>query len=199
MRCAAKLAAAAERLKSDSGMSAAPFSLAFMTDRHRIDNPLAIVEALPARAAVILRDYDLPARAALARQLRRVTEARDVFLLIGGDAALAEAVKADGVHAPSTMNPDRSSTAGVLTAACHNEAELRRARACKVDIAFLSPVFPTGSHPDAPTLGAEEFRRLARETNLPIIALGGVNAENASELAGPNVVGIAAISAFKGD
>ncbi len=193
---AAKLAAAAAALKRQSE-SAAPFALAFVTDAERAPDPLLVARVLPKGAAIILRDYRAPNRAALAAQLKSICDARGLKLLIGADLALAESIGADGVHLPRWHEPERAFPgAMIVSASCHNARELAQANAMGADVALLSPVFPTGSHPGKAGLGAEKFLALAATSPLPVLALGGVDETNAASLVGPNVAGIAAISAF---
>lgn len=195
---AAKLAAAAEALKRQSA-ARAPFSLAFLTDRRRIAHPLVIARVLPPGAAVVLRDYDMPRRAGLAARLKSVCEARALKLIIGADLALAEKVGADGVHYPRWFSSDRRPPETmIVTAAAHNAAELHHAAELGANLAFLSPVFETRSHPDGQALGAGAFLSLAKAAALPVLALGGVDEVNAPLLAHPNICGIGAIGAFKG-
>lgn len=195
---AAKLAAAAAGLKRQSRAAATPFSLAFLTDRWRVSNPEPIIRAMPAGAAVIYRDYDDPRRRAVARRLAVICRLREVLFLVGGDCALAREIGADGVHWPARMLPGARKGCGlIVTAACHNAAELKLADAAGAQAALLSPAFATGSHPNADGLGVALFRALAAHSPLPVLALGGVDATNAQLLAGPNVAGFAAISAFK--
>ena len=192
---AAKLTAAAAALKEESA-AAAPFCLVFMTDAARAPKPELVARALPAGSAIILRDYDLPTRRALARRLCAIAQPRGVLILVGEDTALARDVGADGVHLPSWAREPDDRGGLIVTRACHNEDDLRKAADMGADIALLSPVYPTGSHAGAPTLGADEFRRMAAVSPLPVLALGGVDETNAAALAGANVVGLAAISAF---
>ena len=197
---AASLAASARRLKQRSNAAPA-FHLAFMTDRRRIPNPLPVIRVLPPGAAVILRDYDMRNRKAFAAQLKSVCAARRQLLLIGADMSLARLVQADGVHWPSwgpswAADQARPGLNFIISAACHNAADLARAHQLGADIALLSPVFPTKSHPDAPALGPDRFSEIAAAAPLPVLALGGVDEANAKDLAGPNVAGLAAISAF---
>ena len=50
---------------------------------------------------------------------------------------------------------------------------------------FLSPVFPTASHPEAETLGIHGFHVLAQQSPIPVIALGGMTHDRARELDWP--------------
>jgi len=63
------------------------------------------------------------------------------------------------------------------------------------DFTFLSPLFPTASHPGAAALGISEFKKLIEKTNLPVIALGGINADNCRQLSGHGRAVIGAILA----
>ena len=74
---------------------------------------------------------------------------------------------------------------------CGSVAAAERARA---DGVFLSPVFPTCSHPGGETLGRETFLALARSTTLPVIALGGMTAERATALGWPRWAAIDGLS-----
>ncbi|GJL94116.1 MAG: thiamine phosphate synthase [Hyphococcus sp.] len=192
----AKLAAAARSLKHSSGASGAAFCLAFMTDQARAPHPEIIARAMPRGSAVILRDYKRPDKSALARRLRSITEKNGSLLLIGADARLAQEIGADGVHYPSWAAVKPDNKGAIITAACHKAEDLMRAKDAGANLAFLSPVFATGSHPGADALGAERFKALAAASPLPVIALGGVDETNASTLRGKNVIGLAAISAF---
>lgn len=195
---AAKLAAAAAWLKRQSQADAA-LSLAFLTDAHRAPHPLLIARRLPSGAAVILRDYNLPRRAGLAAQLKSVCAGRGVKLIIGADTDLAMRLGADGVHLPHWFSPNKPIPKNmIVTASCHDEEDLARAKRAGADLALLSPAFATGSHPGGSWLGMARFNSLAAASPLPVLALGGVDETNARLLAGPNVAGIAAISAFHG-
>ena len=61
------------------------------------------------------------------------------------------------------------------------------------DLLFLSPLFPTHSHPGAPALGRARFAALARGARPPVIALGGMRAGHARGLALLGASGWAAI------
>ena len=167
-----------------------------MTDDVRLPDPVAAARALPRGSLVILRARDAARRRALAAQLMPLARARGLVLLAADDAALSRAV--GGLHLPEA----RARTAaywrarnpqGLITAAAHSlAAALRAAR--HADAVLLSPVFPTGSHPGAPALGAARARLIVRAVPVPVVALGGVSARNARLLAG--FAGIAAITAL---
>jgi len=90
------------------------------------------------------------------------------MLLLAGPAEQAQAWGADGSHG-------RGPGAGLRSAPVHGLREILAAERDGAALLFLSPVFETRSHPEARTLGPANFNRLARRTDLPVIALGGVN------------------------
>ncbi len=70
-------------------------------------------------------------------------------------------------------------------ATAHAGADLAAAAAAGADGVFLSPVFATRSHPGAHPLGIHGFHVLAQQSPVPVIALGGMTADRARELAWP--------------
>ncbi len=187
-------------LNQTSGVKS-PFALAFLTDFRRAPDPARIIDCLPAGTAVIFRDYETPDRAEWAQRLTQQARSRNLLFYVAGDEALARRCGADGLHLPAFRVAETATRPAdlLLSVACHSENELTAAAALKPDSLFLSPVFATISHPGAPHLGAARFRALAREAPAPVLALGGVTAENAPTLRGENVAGFGAIGAFTHD
>ncbi|WP_298215101.1 thiamine phosphate synthase [Acidocella sp.] len=167
----------------------------FFTGAARAPDPLAVLARLPpGLCGVILRDDDRPDRLALAKAAARLCRARGLTLLIAGDARLAASLGA-GLYVRGGKGPPRRRR-GLRGASAHNHAELRQARRAGADFVFISPVFPTASHPGAPSLGAAGWRRLARLARpLRPFALGGINGARAATL-GPACAGAGAIDAF---
>ena len=117
--------------------------------------------------------------------------------LVNGDAALAGAAGADGVHLPAkqllaqTVRPDFP----LVAASCHSSAELEQAGRLGCDFAVFGPVRATASHPGAAGIGWEGFAAAVGMPPLPTFALGGLSrAElDAAQRAGAH--GLAAIRA----
>lgn len=63
---------------------------------------------------------------------------------------------------------------GWLGASCHNATEVEQANRLGADLVLLSPVLPTATHPGAPPLGWDGFRRLADRAHASAYALGGM-------------------------
>ncbi|PCI63900.1 MAG: thiamine phosphate synthase [Kordiimonadales bacterium] len=175
-------------------------NLIFVTDQSRVADPVSVCRQLPAGSIVICRDYDHADRTGLAKRLRKETHACTQFLLVAGDIRLARLVGADGVHLPEYQLERMPNIGGfgLVSAACHSRRALLRAQMLNVDFALVSPVFKTNSHPGAKTIGVHRLARLANSVKVPLVALGGVKPETASQLRGLGLLGIAAIGALAG-
>lgn len=83
-----------------------------------------------------------------------------------------------------------------MTASAHSERELAEAFALGADLVFLSPVFPTRSHPGARALGPVRFGLIARKAAGPVLALGGMGPRNLRRLKPLGAAGYGAIDAW---
>ncbi len=171
--------------------------LALMTDENRLPDPTAAIRALPPGSLVILRHYDAPGRAALARRLAMLCKSRRLRFLVAGDWRLAARVGADGLHLPENMAKKGpgpwSRRRWIVIAAAHSGRALFRAAWAGAGAALLAPVFPTASHPGRPALGAVRFAALVRRSPIPVYALGGIGPGTARRLKGTGAAGFAGI------
>jgi len=197
---AMKLAELANRLNSNNAPGLGLPPLLLITDAVRLPDPARAADRLPGGSAIILRDYALAEREALACELAEVARRRGLKLLIAGDAALAIRVGAAGIHLPEARAGEarrwRHRRHWLITVAAHSRQALHNAALCGADAALLSPVFATASHPERRPLGPEGFNMLAGQAKLPVYALGGVDCDNAARLIYGRAAGIAAITAF---
>lgn len=131
----------------------------------------------------------------MARRLAAIARLRGLKLLIAADPELAARVGADGVHWPEARAPEARG-GGLVTMSAHDPSAIARAEALGVDACVLSPVFPTRSASAHKALGLFHASQLARAARVPVIALGGINAETARTLSGRGFAGCAAVDAF---
>jgi thiamine-phosphate pyrophosphorylase len=145
---------------------------------------------LPRGAGIVFRHYgwDARRRLALARRLVATARKRGLVLVTSGSALPG----ASGIHRSSHVGRRRL-RAALVTAAAHGRAEIVRAFAQGADLVFLSPVFPTSSHPEAPSLGPVRFGLLARGHRGPVIALGGMDNRRARRMKALGAAGFAAV------
>jgi thiamine-phosphate pyrophosphorylase len=155
-----------------------------MTDERQGDGLWRALERLPRRSGIVFRHYSLaPAeRLNLWESVRRLAREGDHVLLAAGTPLPG----ADGCH--------NRRGRGIRSASAHNLREVRAAERAGADMVVLSPVFATRSHPEAATLGPDRFALIAHQAKVPVIALGGVDAQKALGLRG--AYGWAAIDAW---
>ena len=151
-------------------------------------NDAALDEALrqlPRGSGFVFRHYHLndQARRKRFRQLASIARASDHLAILSGHADLAVEWGADGVYGPPGKLGNRPGLLRFATA--HDAGEILLANRAMVDGVFLSPVFPTRSHKGGACLGISHFKALALQAEMPVIALGGMNAERAKELDWP--------------
>jgi 8-oxo-dGTP diphosphatase len=83
-----------------------------------------------------------------------------------------------------------------MAVSCHSEEEAMQAERIGADFITLSPVMPTGSHPDAKTLGWNVFSDIVSRVNLPVYALGGLGEKDLETAWSKGGQGVAAIRGF---
>ncbi len=165
------------------------------------DVQLAALEAALAQGLrlVQLREAALPAQARLAFARAAVAMCRrhGAQVLVNGDAQLARAVDADGIHLPAhqlTALPQRPAFP-LVAASCHSRGELEQAARLALDFAVLGPVAPTATHPGRPGIGWADFAALAAGLPLPVYAIGGLAPADLPAALAAGAQGIAAIRA----
>ena len=159
-------------------------------------------EAALAGGAVMLQYRDKGAteaeRLGRARCLRALCARDGARLIINDDARLAHSVAAHGVHlGQHDDDPDQArmllGADALIGRSCHGEPELARAAARKgLDYVALGRFFPSRTKPGAPPASLDTLRALRQELDLPIVAIGGANPDNAPELirAGADLVAV---------
>ncbi len=158
-----------------------------MTDPRLGDSLWNALERLPRGSGVIFRHYQLPLaeRRALFARVLKVARRRGLLLLRAGAAPMRGEM---GTHARRGR--------GFTTWPVHSRREALAAVRAGADALLVSPVFPTRSHPGAPVLGPVRFGLLVRGLDVPVIALGGMNANNTRRLRSLGIHGWAAIDAW---
>jgi thiamine-phosphate pyrophosphorylase len=161
-----------------------------MTDERMGDALWTALDRLPRRSGVVFRHYrlSLGERRALLAKVAKVAHRRGLVLVRAGEQRLGRGEA--GVHG------GRARQGLVATRAAHSRREAIAAIRQGADALFVSPIFPTRSHPHARTLGPVRLGLMIRDLRVPVIALGGMNARRAKSLAALGVYGWAGIDAW---
>jgi thiamine-phosphate pyrophosphorylase len=145
---------------------------------------------------------DKPLRHAQALALRALCRAAGAAFIINDDLALALAIDADGVHlgrddgdiaaARQALGPVR-----LLGASCYDRLDLaQRALELGADHIAFGSVFSSPTKPGAVRASLTLFGRARRQWDAPLIAIGGITADNAREVVAAGADAIAVISAL---
>lgn len=168
-----------------------------MTDERMGDALWPALARLPRGGGIVFRHHRTPMgeRRALFARVRVAARRRRLVLVLADEPRRAVAWRADGVHGWAGRYAGRPL---LHTAPAHDGRELVAAMRAGADLVFLSPVFPTMTHPGAPTLGPVRFGLLARVRgrSCGLVALGGMTPRCYRRMAALGADGWAAIDAW---
>jgi len=184
-----------------------------------------ITEAAAAGVDYIqLREKDLPTRDLESLALEALQIIHDqkpatgnrqlaTALLVNSRTDVALAAKTAGVHLRSNdLTPQEvravwkcgarvparelSPPVPLTAVSCHSPQEVAQAAANQATFAVFAPVFEKTDSPDAIPAGLDQLREACR-AQIPVLALGGINMQNAKLCLDAGAAGIAAIRLFQ--
>jgi len=190
----------------------------YVTDRKaigagdRVAHALAKIEAAIAAGVdwVQIREKDLPGRELfeLARAAVCAAAAREALVFVNDRLDVALAAGAAGVHlGGESVRPldairwrrDGGAPAGFrVGVSCHSVEELREAERAGADYVFFGPIFDTpAKRKFGPPQGIAKLAEACAAIQIPVIAIGGVDASNGAKCIRAGAAGIAAIRMFQ--
>jgi thiamine-phosphate pyrophosphorylase len=131
--------------------------------------------------------------------LREACRRGKVPLVVNDRVDVALFADADGVHLgdedlPIALARDLLGPARIIGGSVDRADEVGARRRDGADYAGIGPIFATTSKLDAgPVLGLPGLARAVRAANLPLIAIGGITAENLPEVLATGVHGVAVL------
>ena len=151
---------------------------------------------------VQLREKDLPSRELyeLAITLHAVLRGR-ALLLVNDRVDVALAAGADGVHLPERSLPGKAvreiaGDACIVGRSVHSVEAAVQAERDGADFVEVGAVYETASKPGVTPAGVELVRAVADAVRLPVIAVGGVSADNVGDVVRAGADGVAVIGAI---
>lgn len=136
-----------------------------------------------------------------AMEIKQITDQYHVPLIINDRIDIAMAVKADGVHIgqsdiPAAVARKLIGADMLLGVSAASVTEALQAEKDGADYLGVGAMFPTGTKTDADLVSMEELQKIRQAVKLPIVAIGGINKENASLFHSAGIDGLAIVSAI---
>ncbi|OPX36762.1 MAG: thiamine-phosphate diphosphorylase [Desulfobacteraceae bacterium 4484_190.2] len=137
----------------------------------------------------------------IARNMKRLCLEAGVTFIVNDRLDVAIAAEADGVHLgqddfPIPMARQILGEGRIIGGSAATLDEARKCLSEGADYVGFGPVYPTSSKDDAgPVSGIDILKQVIEIIPLPIIAIGGVGAENIPDVMRAGARGIAVISA----
>ncbi len=136
------------------------------------------------------------------KKIREITKGSSTIFIMNDRVDLAKIIDADGAHlgqddgsiseARKTWNSD-GKYIGLST---HSFEQMKLAQNEEIDYIGIGPVFQTSTKPDASApLGISETGKIAQASAKPHVAIGGINADNLSDVLEAGVKNFCVVSA----
>ena len=152
---------------------------------------------------VQLREKRLPFDEFLrtAKEIKTLCQNYHVPFIVDDNLNIALACDADGLHigqndmpaakARQLLGPDKilgvsAQTTRQAVAACQDGA----------DYLGVGAVFPTGTKTDAVEVPLDTLKAITAAVDIPVVAIGGIGADNIARLSGTGIAGAAVVSAI---
>ena len=140
-------------------------------------------------------------RSTQAQALRALTREYGITYIINDDASLAQEVDADGVHlgggdgsvaaARVLLGADK-----LIGVSCYNRGSLaQQAELDGADYIAFGAFFTSSVKPEAVVASLDVLQQARQQTQLPIVAIGGITVENGEQLLQAGADALAVISA----
>jgi thiamine-phosphate pyrophosphorylase len=139
----------------------------------------------------------------LAQQLKNLCSEHGVLFIMNDYLDLALAADADGLHlgqkdlpvkvARKLLPVDR-----ILGCSVNTVDQATAAESDGADYIAVGSIYPTTSKETAKVVGVERLRQIRRAVSLPLVAIGGINKDNAAGVSAAGADSVAAISAILG-
>ena len=86
----------------------------------------------------------------------------------------------------------------IIGVSANNPITAKRAEKNSADYIGVGAIFRSITKPSASVIGIKQLTKIIKTTNLPMVAIGGINSSNAKQLFKLGVAGVAVISSIFG-
>lgn len=136
-----------------------------------------------------------------ALEIKRICHEHRVPLIINDNVQFAIDIDADGVHlGQDDMNPAEArkllGTDKIIGVTAKTVEQAKKAQADGADYLGSGAVFGSTTKLNAKPMTKELLSEITAAVDIPVVAIGGINADNASTLKGTGIAGIAVVGAI---
>ena len=137
----------------------------------------------------------------LALKVKEITTKYNVPLIINDRVDVALAIDAEGVHVgqsdmPCDVTRKLIGEDKILGVSAATIDEAKKAEKDGADYIGTGAVFPTATKDDAPSITKQDLKDVVDSINIPVVAIGGITLENASQLKDTGIAGPSVVSAI---
>ncbi len=154
---------------------------------------------------VQFREKEWPVRRCLPllEDLRQTARRAGISFAVNDRLDLALAVEADGLHLgqddlPASVARRLLPPSMFLGVSTHSLEQARQAERDGADYVAVGSIFPTATKPEFQLVGLDLLRAVRQAIAAPLVAIGGITADNAEEAIRAGADGVAVISAVCG-
>ncbi len=166
-----------------------------------------VTEAIEGGVTIVqLRAKDISAAEFynMALKIKMITGYYNMPLIINDRVDIAIAADADGVHTGQEDLPVKEvrkliGINKIMGISVSNITEAEKAERDSADYLGAGAMFPTDTKLDAKYVSIEELREIKKKVQIPVVAIGGINAGNAEKIFCAGADGIAVVSAVLGE
>ena len=175
-----------------------------VTERSWLKNrslPDAVEEALKAGVTFLQlreKDLDYDSFLQIAIEIKKITDKYKIPYVINDNVDVAIACGADGVHVGQEDMDAKDvrkiiGSDKILGVSAETVEQAIKAEQSGADYLGVGAVFPSPTKLDADVVSFEALKEICKAVSIPVVAIGGINEDNAMKLAGSGIAGIAVI------
>jgi thiamine-phosphate pyrophosphorylase len=150
-----------------------------------------------------LRDslYNKGKRYSLALTIKRICQDNNIPFIVNNDLDIALAVDADGIHIgqndlPVPIVRKYLPVNKIIGYSTHSVEEALSAKSQRVDYIGVGSIFPTTTKKDIVVIGPNTLRTIREKISIPLVAIGGINSGNITQVISAGADAAAVISAI---
>lgn len=133
--------------------------------------------------------------------LKKICDTYNVPLIINDNVEIAIKCNADGVHVGADDMPvseirKRAGRDFIIGATVKTVEQAQKAEREGADYLGVGAVFSSPTKTEAKRITKEQLSEITKAVNIPVVAIGGIDADNITELHNTGISGVAVISAL---